>query len=317
LRQRHTLLSAAATCIQPMHKALTEMNVQLANVISAISGVTGLAILRARLAGERDPARRAALKDDRLNASTHTIAKSLEGNGREELLCNLRQSRELDDCYQPKIVECDTQIEAHLLTFDSQIEGSAPPLPTPKRRPKKARRHEPHVDLHTQLYRISGVDLTRIDGIAVRTAPTLIAEIGLEMSRWKREQHCASWLGLCPDNRISGGKGLTRGTHDVVNRAADALRLAAQNLLHSKSALGANYRRLRARLGAPNAITAMAHKLARLVYRLLKFGQQYVDKGLEHYEARFRQQRLQWLQRQARALNLPLVPNQPVPSPVS
>jgi hypothetical protein len=256
-----------------------------------------MAILRALLAGERDPAKLAALKDYRIKASTHTIAKSLEGNWREELLFNLRQSLELYEVYQQKIAECDVRIEAHLLTFDSKIDGQTNPAPTAKPRSKQARRHEPHFDLHTQLYRISGVDLTRIDGIEVLTAQTLIAEIGLDMRRWKSEKHFASWLGLCPDNRISGGKVLKRGTRNVVNRAADALRLAAQNLLHSKSALGANYRRLRARLGAPKAITAMAHKLARLVYRMLKFGQQYVDKGMEHYEARFGQQRLQWLQR--------------------
>jgi regulator of replication initiation timing len=159
--------------------------------------------------------------------------------------------------------------------------------------------------------------LTRIDGLEVLTAPTLIAELGLDMSRWKTEKHFASWLGFCPDNRISGGNGLTRGTRNVVTRAADALRLAAQHLLHRNSALGANYRRLRARLGAPKAITAMAHKLARLVYRMRKFGQQDVDNGLEQYEARFRQPRLQWLQRQARELTLQRVPNQPVPSAVS
>ena len=285
------------------------MNVQLANVISDISGVTGVAILRALLAGERDPATLAAFKDYRIQASTHTLANSLEGHWRDEVLFNLRQSLELYEVYPQKIAECDARIEAHLHTFDSKIAVHTNPAPTSKRRPKKARRNEPHFDLHTQLYRISGVDLTRIDGIEVLTAQTLISEIGLDMNRWKTEQHFASWLGLCPDNRISGGKVLTRGTRDVVNRAADALRLAAQNLLHSKSALGANYRRLRARLGAPKAITAMAHKLARLVYRMLKFGQQYVDKGMEHYEARCRQQRLQWLQRQARELNLQLVPN--------
>jgi len=300
-----------------MPKALTAMHVQLANVISDISGVTGLAMLRALLAGARDPARLAAFKEYRLKARTHTSAKRLAGNGREEWLFHRRQSRERYACYQQNIAECDTQIEAHLRTFDRKIEGSAPPLPTPTRRPQNARRHAPHVALHPQLYRISGVDLTRSDGIEVLTAPTLMAEIGLEMSRWKNEKPFASWLGVCPDNRISGGKVLTRGTRDVVNRAADALRLAAQNLLHSKSALGATYRRLRARLGAPKAITARAHKLARLVYRMLKFGQQYVDKGLEHDEARFRQQQLQWLQRQARELNLQLVPNQPVPSAVS
>ena len=293
------------------------MNVQLAHVIRDISGVTGLAMIRALPAGERDPAKLAAFKDDRIKASTPTLAKSLAGNWREAWLCHRRQSLELSEVYQQKIAECDARIAAHLYTFDSKIEVHTNPAPTGKRRPKKARRHEPHVDLHTQLYRISGVDLPRIDGIEVLTAPTLIAEIGLDMSRWKTAQHCASWRGLCPDHRISGGTGLTRGTRDVVNRAADALRLAAQHLLHRKSALGANYRRLRARLGAPKAITAMAHQLARLVYRMLNYGQQYGDKGREHDEARCRQQRLQWLQRPARELNRQLVPHQPVPSPVS
>jgi transposase len=293
------------------------MHVQLAHVLRDISGVTGLAILRALLAGARAPATLAAFKDDRITARPHTIATSLEGHWREAWLFHLRQSLELDECDQQKIAECDTPIEAHLLTFDRKIQVAGPPLPTPKRRPQKARRHEPHVDLHTQLYRISGGDLTRIDGLEVRPAQTLIAAIGLDMRRWKTEKPFAAWLGCCPDHRISGGKVLTRGTRAVVNRAADALRLAAQHLLHSKSALGANDRRLRARLGAPKAITAMAHTLARLVYRMRKFGQQDVDKGMEHDEARFRQQRLQWLQRQARQLNLQLVPNQPVPSAVS
>jgi transposase len=152
-------------------------------------------MIRAVLAGERDPATRAALKDSRMNASPHTMAKSLEGHWREEWLFHLRQSLELDECYQRKIAECDTQIEAHLLTFASKIEVSVPPLPTPKRRPKQARRNEPHVDLHTQLSRISGVDFTRIDGIEVLTAQTLIAAIGLDMSRWKSEKPFASWRG--------------------------------------------------------------------------------------------------------------------------
>jgi transposase len=293
-----------------MQKALTDMNVQLANVISDISGVTGLAMIRALLAGERDPAKLAAFKDSRLKASTHTLAKSLEGNWRDEVRFNLRQSLERSAVYPQKIAECDARIAAHLHTCDSKIEVDTHPPPTSTRRPKKARRHEPHFDLHTERSRISGVDLTRIDGIEVLTAQTLMSEIGLDMSRWNTEQHFASWLGLCPDNRISGGNVRTRGTRDVVNRAADALRLSAQHRLHSQSALGANYRRLRARLGAPKAITAMAHTLARLVYRMLTCGQQYVDKGMEHDEARFRHQRLQWLQRQAREFNLQLVPTQ-------
>ena len=171
------------------------MHVQLTHVISDLSGVMGLAMIRALLAGERDPATLAAFKDYRMKASPHTIANSLEGNWRAELLFNLRQSLERYACYQRKIAACNTQIEAHLLTFDSKIEVAVPPLPTPKRRPKKARCHEPHVDRHTQRYRISGVDLTRIDGIEGLTAQTLIAEIGLDMSRWKSATHCASWLG--------------------------------------------------------------------------------------------------------------------------
>jgi len=286
------------------------MHVQLAHVISDSSGVTGLAMIRAWLAGERDPATLAAFQDSRINASTHALANRLAGNWRDEVLFQRRQSLELYAVSQQKIAEGDACLAAHLHTCDSKIEVDTHPPPTSKRRPTKARRHEPHFALHTELDRSSGVDVTRIDGIEVLTAHTLMAEIGLEMSRWKTEKPFASWLGLCPDNRISGGNVRTRGTRNVVNRAADALRLSAQHLLHSKSALGANYRRLRARLGAPKAITAMAHTLARLVYRMLTCGQQYVDKGMEYYEARFRHQRLQWLQRQARAFNLQLVPTQ-------
>jgi transposase len=274
-------------------------------------------MLRALLAGERDPATRAACQDDRSHASPHTSATSREGNGRDAWLCHLRQSRARDACSQQTIAACDTPIEAHRLTVARTSEGSAPPLPTLQRRPQNARRHEPHLDLHTQLYRLSGVDLTRLDGLAGLTAQPRLAASGRDLSRWQTEQPVAAWLGGCPDHRLSGGNGLTRGTRDVVNRAAAALRLAAQPLLHRTNALGAHDRRLRARLGAPTAITAMAHQLARLVSRLRTFGQPDVDNGLEHDAARCRQQRLPCLPRQARAVNRPLVPNQPVPSAVS
>lgn len=272
---------------------------------------------RARRAGARDPATRAALKDYRIQASTDTSATSLEGSWRDAFRCTLRQSLERYDWYPQKIAPGDTRIAAHLLTFDRTIERPDHPLPTPQRRPQKAPRHAPKFARHTPLYRLSGVDLTRIDGLEGRTAPTRIAESGLARRRWKTEPHFAAWLGFCPDPRISGGTVRTRGPREVVNRAADALRLAAPHLLHRNSALGATSRRLRARRGAPQAITAMAHTRARRVYRLLNCGQPYVDKGLQHDEARFRQQRLQWLQRQARALNRPLVPNHLVPSAVS
>jgi transposase len=216
------------------------MHVQLANVISDISGVTGVAMIRALLAGARAPAPLAAFKDDRINASPHIIANSLEGTWRDEVRFKLRQSLERSEVYQQNIAACDARLAAHLPTCDRQIEIHPNPAPTSTRRPKKARRHEPHVDLPTPLSRLSGVDLTRMDGLAVLTAQTLLAESGLEMSRGKTETHFASWLGFCPDHRISGGNVLTRGTRDVVNRAADALRLAAQHLRHRKSALGAN-----------------------------------------------------------------------------
>jgi len=164
------------------------------------------------------------------------------------------------------------------------------------------------------LYRITGVDLTQIDSIDVKIAQTVISEVGLDMSRWKTEKHFASWLGLCPDHRISGGKILKRGTRRVINRAATALRLAAWSLIRSQSALGAKFRRLRSKLGAPKAITAMAHTLARLIYRMLKFGHQYADRGIEYYEAKYRQQQLYWVAKKAATLNMQLVPIPDVPN---
>jgi hypothetical protein len=245
------------------------------------------------------------------------MANRLEGHWREAWRLKRRPSRERDACYPRKIAVGATQIEAHLRTCERTIEVAVPPLPTPTPRPQKARRTAPPVDLPTQRDRLSGVDSTRLDGIAGRTAPPRLAEIGLDMRRWKRETPCTSWLGFCPDHRISGGSVRTRATRDVVTRAADGWRLAAHKLLHRNRALGANDRRLRARLGAPTDLTALAHTRARLVYRRRKVGQPDVAKGLEQDDARFRQQRLQWLQRQPRALHLPLVHNQLVPAPGS
>ncbi len=307
LRQRENLVTGAATCIQHLQKTLTEMNVQLANVISDLTGVTGMAILRAIVAGERDAERLAQLKNERIQASRAEMARSLEGNWREELLFVLQQSLEMYDLYREKIGGCDQRIEAHLKTMTAKVDVQAQPLPE-ARRAKWPRKHQPRFDLRGQLYRATGVDLTQIDGIDVQTAQTIISEVGVEMSAWKTEHHFSSWLGLCPDNRISGGKVLKRRTRRVINRASTAFRLAAWNLLRSQSALGANFRRLRARLGAPKAITALAHKLARLVYRMLKFGSQYVDKGMAYYEEKYRQHQIKWVMKQAAALNLQLVP---------
>jgi transposase len=276
------------------------MNVQLANVISDVSGFTGQAIIRSIVAGERDPRTLAELSDPRIQASQEEIAKSLEGTWRPELLFVLGQEVEMYDTYQRRIAECDQQLQKHLAGFV----GSVPQQPQVKPSAKKAKqaKNAPRFQLSSELERITGVDLTRIDGIDVMVAQTVISEVGLDMSRWKTEAHFASWLGLCPDNRISGDKVLSRGTRRVVNRAATALRMAAVTLLRSRTYLGAQYRRLRTKLGAPKAITAMAHRLARLLYRMLKYGQQYVDKGTEYYEQRYRQQQIQLLQKKATKL---------------
>jgi len=316
-RQRGDHVHAISTCIQRMQKVLTQMNIQLANVISDLSGWTGQRIVRAILAGERDPQTLAALSHPGIHATQDMIAKSLEGTWQPDLLFVLQQEVAMYDAYQQRITECDQALEQHLKGVPDKLAGPAPegePAPSiprerrsgPKRR-RKAGSHTPQFDLGGELHRISGVDLTRIDGIDVGVAQTVISEVGVDMTRWNTEAHFASWLGLCPDNRITGGKVIRKGTRHVVNRAATALRLAATTLLRSQSYLGAQYRRLRGKLGAPKAITAMAHKLARLVYRLLKWGHEYVDKGLQYYEDRHREQQVQILKQRAAKLGLQLV----------
>jgi transposase len=317
-RQRGDHVHAVSTCIQRMQKVLTQMNIQLANVSSDLSGWTGQRIVRAILAGERDPATLAALRHPGIHATQDTIAKSLEGTWQPDLLCVLEQEVAMYDAYQQRIAECDQALEQHLKGFANKLADTAadddqsPAAPRetrragPKRR-RKAGSHTPQFDLGGELHRISGVDLTRIDGVDVGVAQTVISEVGFDMTRWKTEGHFASWLGLCPDNRISGDRVLRKGTRHVINRAATALRLAATTLLRSQSYLGAQYRRLRARLGAPKAITAMAHKLARLVYRMLKWGHEYVDKGLQYYENRHREQQVSLLKKRAAKLGLHIV----------
>jgi transposase len=310
-RQRAEHVQGAATCVQRMQKALTQMNVQLANVISDLSGLTGQAIIRAIVGGERNPRKLAELSDPRVHASREEIAKSLEGNWRPELLFVLQQEVEMYDTYQRRIDECDHRLQKQLASFTDSVPSRPPDAKPPGKKARPAK-NAPQFDLSSELQRIAGIDLTRIDGIDVMVAQTLLTEVGLDMSKWKTEAHFASWLGLCPDNRISGDKVLSRGTRRVVNRAATALRQAANTLIRSRSYLGAQYRRLRTKLGAPKAITAMAHRLARLVYRMLKYGQQYVDKGTEYYDQRYRRQQLQLLRKKAARLGLQVVEAQAV-----
>jgi transposase len=306
LRQRDNLVAAAATSIQHMQKALTEMNIQLANVLSDVTGVSGTRIIEAIIAGERDAKNLAKLCDNRVKATRAEIAESLRGIWKPELIFVLTQAFAVRQFYLEKIAECDRQVEAHLATFATKVDVNKDPLPELKKGKNRKEGHAPAYDLRAELYRISGADLTTIDAIGEQTAQVVISEVGLDMSRFKSEKHFTSWLGLCPDNRKSGGKVLSAKTRKTKNRAKQALRLAAQGLQSSKSALGANFRRLSARIGIAKATTAAAHKLARIIYRMLKYGKNYVDIGMAKYEERFRAQRIKWLQKQAAELHMQL-----------
>jgi hypothetical protein len=265
-----------------------------------------MSMIGAILEGERDPWVLAALVQPEVKATPQDIVKSLEGNWRKELLFVLRQEVELYRTYQEKIHDCDLQLREHLESFGSVVDLQAQPI-GPKPKGKKDSKNSPGFDLRTELYRITGIDWAQVNGINVLTAQTVIAECGADLSAFPSEKQFTSWLGLVPTNEQSGGKILKRRTRKVVNRAAAALRNAATTLLRSQSYLGAQYRRLRTRLGAPKAITAMARKLACLFYRLIKHGQQYVDKGNEYYEMKYREQQLRSLAKRAQKLGIRLL----------
>jgi transposase len=300
LRQRSMLVSYASHHIQHMQKALEQMNLKLSHVVSDITGLTGMGIIKAILSGERDPVKLAKLRDPRCKSSEATVARALEGHYREEHLFTLQQAVELVEFYQQQMTACDRQIEACLQQFEEK--SSETPMTTRRRK----RRRGIAFDARSYLYRMTGIDLTQIDSIEGNTALTVISEIGLDMSRWPTEKHFGSWLGLAPGSKVSGGKRLSGRTKPSANRAAAALRLAAQSLNQSQSALGAYFRRLKARLGAPKALTAAAYKLARIVYRMLKYGAGYVDQGEAAYEERYRDRLLRNLKRRAAELGFQL-----------
>lgn len=303
MRQRSMLIKDAARHIQHMQKALTQMNIKLQHVVSDITGATGMGILRAILDGERDPQKLASLRDYRCKHSVETIAKALEGHWREEHLFELRQAIALYDFYQQQIAQCDERLEPCLQRFEDRTDGQQ----VPKKKGKRNKGHAPAFDIRQYLYQMTGVDLTDIDGIEAYSALQLISEIGLDMSRWSTVKHFSSWLGVCPGNKISGGKRLSGRSKQNACRAAAILRLCASSLARSQSALGAFYRRKRAQLGAPKAITATAHKLARIIYSMLRDGTEYVDPGVEYYEERYRQRALSNLHRSAKRFGFKLV----------
>lgn len=303
-RQREMLLKSQARHVQHMQKALTQMNIQLANVISDVVGETGQRILRAIVAGERDAAVLAAMKDVRIRASKEEIAKSLQGNWRAEHLFALKQALALFDFIGTQVAECDAEVEAQLRRLQA-YDG------TPAKGKKRSRtRNAPRFNLRELMFKMCGVDLTRIDGIDVTTALTVISEVGPDMSRFPTVKHFACWLGLCPGTRITGGKVMSSKTKRVANRAAQALRLAAAALRTSQSALGAYFRRLCSRMDKPKAVTAAAHKLARLIYTMLTKGEEYTDQGQDYYEERYRERVLGQLAKRAEKMGMKLVTNE-------
>jgi transposase len=305
MRQRANLVRYAGMHIQHMQKALDQMNLHLHHVVSDITGVTGMKIIRAILAGGRDPQVLAQFRDRRCRQSEETIAKALEGSWRDEHLFALRQAVELFDFYQQQVGRCDEEITRVLADLDPATDQDAPPAV----RKHQGDRNTPRIDgLREQLFRLVGVDLTRIDGLNPHSVLKILSEIGTDMSRWPSVKHFCSWLGLSPGNKISGGKRIGKGkTTPSANRAAAALRMAAQGLSNAHCALGGYLRRQKARLGSPKAITATAHKLASILYSMIANKTEYEPPEVNYYDVQYRKRVLANLKRRADQLGFDLI----------
>jgi transposase len=313
VKQREMLIGYGSDHIQHMQKALTQMNVKLQNVVTDITGTTGMMIIKAIILGERDTLILAQHRDARCKNSVEVIAKSLVGNYREEHIFTLRQSLELYEFYREQIKKCDIEVERLLKEFNSQNNCVAanpvhPEQIAPRKKKKKKNKNDFSFDLKSHLIAMTGIDLTQIPNVEASTVLRVISVVGLDMERWKTEKHFASWLGLCPGNKVSGGKRLGGKSKRTANQAASALRLIAQTLYDSPTALGAYYRRIRSRLGAPKAITATAHKLAKIIYHMLKDKKPYREDGQDYYEQRYRDRMVKNLMRNAEKFGYELTP---------
>lgn len=320
IRHRQELVQMSSQHVLHMHKALTQMNLQIHHVIDDITGLTGLAIVDAILAGERDPAELAKLRNWRIKADPETIRKSLVGNWQQEHLFTLQQSREFYRFYQQQIVKCDEQIEQLVCEFEPRVDPKEKPLPpdrkryrSDKKRARKSGRLETDFNLRTEAYKLFGVDVTQIPGLETLALP-LFSEVGRDMSKWPTADHFTSWQGLCPDNDISGGKVLWRGTRKAHNRAGQLFRNAAYSLHHNLTPLGDYLRRMKAKLGPAGAITATARKIAIIFYTMVKKQVEYDETIWATHDLK-RKQRLEGrLKRQARQLGYQLVPLQTEPA---
>lgn len=301
VRQREVLLTEQAAWVQRMLKALVQMNIQLSEVLTDVMGMTGQAIIRDIVAGQQDPAVLAKHRNRRVKAKEADIQRALTGNWREEHLFVLTQALTMYDSLAQRIVECDTKIETLLTPLGCHEVTLTGPA-------KRNSKNTPSFDLRTALARWAGVDLTRINGLAVSSVLTILSEIGPDLSRFANVKHFCSWLGLCPGTKISGGKVLSARTRRSTNRVRQALKMAAMSLSRNSSALGAFYRRLCARMDKPRANTAVAHKLARMVYFMVTRGEDFVDRGQQQYEEQQRQRSVAALKRRAADLGFQLTP---------
>lgn len=306
MRQKEMLTQASSMHVQHMQKALQQMNVLLHNVVSDITGVTGMKIIKAILAGERDPNVLALNRQKECRNTEQTIAKSLVGNFRDEHMFALKQALDLYEFYQAKIAECEAAIVKQL--------GSRPDItddqpPHSGKQVRSRERMRASVDVREKLFKMTRVDLFAIPGLAADTLLTLASEVGFDMGPWRSDKQFTSWLGLCPGTKISGGKTLDRRTKRNPNRAALAFRIAASSLARSQTALGAFYRRIRSRTDGRRAVTATAHKIARIYYSMLTKGTAYVEAGQQAYEQLYKERRIKALKKQAHSLGYQLQPS--------
>jgi transposase len=307
LRHRAQLIQHRAPHILHMQKALLQMNIQLSQALSDVSGATGQAMIRAIVAGERDPHKLAALRNYRCKKDEEEIAKALTGTWREEHLFILKQSLELYDFYTRQLEACDLEIER---TYSSVrpdwIEANLPDLP--EKRNSHSKNAPQAIQVRKHLKRICGVDLTAVHGVSASLAQTIVIEVGTDLSKFPTEKHFCSWLGLAPKNEISGGKILKNNTLKTRNRAGQAFRLAAGSVMRADCAFGAFYRRQKARLGPAQAAVATAHLIARVVYRMLKYKVEYAPMSVAQYEQHYREQQLKYLQKKAAKFGFQLAP---------
>ena len=310
LRDQH--VRDSSRCIQHMQKCLIAMNMQLHNALSNIGGTSGQAIIRALLAGQRDPKTLSSLRDRRCMASEEEIVHSLQGVWKPDVLFELQQAVDAYDFYRQQMAKCDEQLKQYLALLPARrVEAVDPPstdMTKKSRKPHKPQGNEPLFDLEAELERILSVNATSIDGINVMTVQTVLAEVGPDLSAWKTEAHWSSWLNLAPKRDVSGGRVIRHVREHRTNRAGNAFRMAAQALIHAHSYLGARCRYLRAKLGGHKAIKAMARILACLYYRLVMKGQKWVDQGMEEFNRRSEQRELDLLQRKAHKHGMQLVP---------